>query len=195
MSEYATSNDATYQAPYYGDTTGTKFEPSGNASPSDGSDLPDYVTFCLDCHEVEQYDPDLDRTVKAIDWSAAGDRHGLHRANDCTPVNPDVYEGTLKPPYVDTPNSNYVLSCLDCHEPHGSKKRPHLIRRMINGQEVSADSPYCSTQADWNEICEKCHNINHGYADCETCHDGPTEENGFHGGYWGGAVCQGEPMF
>ena len=189
MSYYAMSNNATYQAPYYGDTTGTKFEPTGNASPSDGSDVPDYVTFCLDCHEDEQYDPDNDRSVKAIDWSS--ERHGLYHANDpdCEPS----YEGTVLPPYVETPMSNYVLSCLDCHEPHGARKRKHLIRRMINGGEVANESG--NAQADWTEICEKCHVVTHG-ADCETCHDGPTEDNGFHGGTRGGAgACQGEPMF
>ncbi len=208
MSYYATSNGATYQAPYYGYTT-TTFEPSGNSSPSDGSDLPDYVTFCLDCHEVEQYDPDCDRTVKAIDWSEeTGDRHGLYPANDCTP-GMALYEGTLKPPYVDTPNSNYVLSCLDCHEPHGSRKRLHLIRRMINGQEVLATFTgslyyYCDDGPSSTEICEKCHNIDtpasHRTGDCRTCHgDGgisPYEEWSFHGGSDDAAGgCQGKPMF
>jgi hypothetical protein len=194
MSSYAASNGAIYQAPYYGDITGTRFEPTGNASPSDGSNLPDYVTFCLDCHGIEQYDPDNDRTVKAIDWSSAtGDRHGLYPANNCTPAA--LYEGTLKPPY-DTyePNeSNFVLSCLDCHEPHGARKRMHLIRRMINGGEVANESGY--PQEYWKKICDRCHNYDHSLADCGTCHDGADENNEFHGGYWGGAACNGAPMF
>jgi hypothetical protein len=187
MSFYADSNGATYQAPYYGDTISGKYEPA-NDTISDGSNLPDYVTFCLDCHQDEQYDPDTDRTVKAIDWSS--ERHGLYHANDpnCEPS----YEGTVLPPYVETPMSNYVLSCLDCHEPHGARKRMHLIRRMINGGEVANESG--NAQADWIEICEKCHVVTHG-ADCGTCH-GPDETNGFHGGTHAGAgSCQGEPMF
>jgi hypothetical protein len=178
-----------YQAPYYGDTSGTQYEPSGGTTPFDGSNLPDYVTFCLDCHQDEQYDPDNDRTVKAIDWSS--ERHGLYHAND--PICEPSYEGTVLPPYVETPMSNYVLSCLDCHEPHGARKRKHLIRRMINGGEVADESGI--PQAYWTEICEKCHVVTHPEGDCGTCH-GPDETNGFHGGtHDATGPCQGEPMF
>jgi len=126
MSHYVSEyTDGVYQAPYYGDTSGTKYEPSGNATPSDGSDLPDYVTFCLDCHEYEQYDPDMGRNVKAINYSQ--ERHGTYLSNTCTPYG-GIEEGTLRAPYSDFAGSNYVLSCLDCHEPHGAKKRMHLLK-------------------------------------------------------------------
>ncbi len=216
MSDYAASVGGTYQAPYYGDTSGAKFEPSGNASPSDGSDLPDYVTFCLDCHQYAQYDSERSAEqpaygcVKAIDWSSTGDRHGAAPANTCN-AGPS-YEGTLKAPYSDDANSNYVLSCLDCHEPHGTHKRLHLIRRMINGQLVDAQSTVdpleeaCDQSTDWAEICEKCHNWPHpGWGSCNgpECHGKlmpPPEFNqgGFHGGWWNVGTttgCDGEPAF
>jgi Zn-finger protein len=158
----------TYQAPYYGDTSGTKYEPSGNASPSDGSDLPDYVTFCLNCHQYEQFDPDNNnRTVKAIDYSQ--ERHGSYPSNDCTSAG--FGEGSLTAPYIDSPDSNYVLSCLDCHEPHGAKKRQHLIRRMINGQEVVLDSKdqYGNCYDDFAVICEKCHEFSYDHLSWGGC--------------------------
>jgi len=196
MSYYAGQfTDGVYQAPYYGDTTGTKYEPSGNASPSDGSDLPDYVSFCLDCHQYEQFDPDNgDRTVKAIHYSQ--ERHGGWPSNTCSGT-PIAAEGNVKAPYADFQNSNYVLSCLDCHEPHGAKKRQHLIRRMINGQEVVLDSKdqYGNCYDDFDVICEKCHEFpeNNGHLNmggCLVCH------GDWHGGTFPVPCdCQGEPSF
>jgi predicted CXXCH cytochrome family protein len=48
----------------------------------------------------------------------------------------------LKAPYTDR-NKNYVLSCLDCHEPHGGKQELSLLRRMINGQEICVVGSVC----------------------------------------------------
>ena len=191
MSDYATSNGATYQAPYYGDTSRAKFEPSGNASPSDGSDLPDYVTFCLDCHKDEQKDPDNgSRTVKAIDWSA--EIHGAAPSNPGYYVEGFVKSSSFRPPYVSGGGPNYILSCLDCHEPHGTSRRLHLIRRMINGQLVAAQSTVdpleeaCDQPTDWAEICEKCHLISDpadhlSWGGCTSCHVADPI-GGWHGG-------------
>jgi hypothetical protein len=184
MNVYAASVGGYYQAPYYGDTSGTQYEPSGAATPSDGSNLPDYVTFCMDCHQYAQYDPESGEDVKAIKWgppwstAETSDMHGAAPANtrDGFSIGCMASEGPLRPPY-DTyePNeSNYVLSCLDCHEPHGTYQRPYLIRVEING-ELVADGTYV-------EICERCHDMNHPYASCNACHGhmtGPTA--GFHG--------------
>jgi hypothetical protein len=183
-----------YQAPYYGDTSGTQYEPSGDATPSDGSNLPDYVTFCMDCHQYAQYDPESGEDVKAIKWgppwstAETSDIHGAAPANtrDAFSIGCMATEGPLRPPY-DTyePNeSNYVLSCLDCHEPHGTYQRPHLIRVQINGEFV-ADSSFV-------EICERCHDMNHPYGSCNGCHGhsvGPTA--GFHGSTFECAVDEG----
>jgi hypothetical protein len=157
MSDYATQPaipDGEYQAPYYGDTSDpdweVSYEPAGDAT-SDGSNLPDYVTFCMDCHVNPQYNPDTGENVKAIVWDYTHgqypDIHGAAPANtrDAGSIGCMATEGSLKPPY-DTyePNpSNYVLSCLDCHEPHGTYKRLHLIRLKINGEAVGVDSSPC----------------------------------------------------
>jgi hypothetical protein len=142
--------DGEYQAPYYGSFESGLFEPAGDAT-SDGSNLPDYVTFCLDCHQYAQYDPERGKNVKAINY--AMERHGGYPSNTCT--NMGFAEGSLKAPYVDVPNSNYVLSCLDCHEPHGTLNRMHLIRRVINGQVIPANDTAggCLESPDFAEIC------------------------------------------
>jgi len=203
MNDYAGDfTDGVYQAPYYGDNSGTKYEPSGKASPSDGSDLPDYVTFCLDCHQYEQFDPDNnDRTVKAIDY--ANERHGAYLSNNSSASCCGIQEGTLTAPYVDFENSNYVLSCLDCHEPHGAKKRKHLIRRIINGQEVALDIDSCDQHTDFAEICGKCHEFPQ-YVDhlkWGGCWDASCHGSGIHGSFHGAkfgyphGTVTGEPSF
>ena len=198
MNAYASSVGGTYQAPYYGDTSGTKFEPSGNGSPSDGSDLPNYVTFCLDCHQDQLADPERGgATVTAIDWTS--EIHGAALANTCD--SDTEYEGTTKAPYTN-PNANYVLSCLDCHEPHGTKKRLHLIRRMINGQDVALDSPdargECEDYLDKAAICTPCHDWPHPtWGGCYGCHRDEVDFSGFHGSIFVEIedLCQGEPGF
>jgi hypothetical protein len=182
MSDYAAQFvNGNYQAPYYADTTSGRYEPNGSTDePAGGwgSDTPDYVTFCLDCHQYTLYDPDRGgAAVKPIDWTA--ERHGSYPSNDCT--NMGFVEGSLTAPYIDSSDSNYVLSCLDCHEPHGTKQRLHLIRRMINGQLVDADTGPCDQHTDWAQICEKCHaftNDHLSWGGCQGCHGNFT---GFHG--------------
>ncbi|MDY6950142.1 MAG: cytochrome c3 family protein [Thermodesulfobacteriota bacterium] len=172
-----------YQAPYYGSFDSGLYEPAGDGT-SDGSNLPDYVTFCMDCHQDAQYDPESGEAVKAIRWGPpwstveTSDIHGAAPANtrDGWSIGCMASEGPLRAPY-DTyePNeSNYVLSCLDCHEPHGTYQRPHLIRVEINGEFVADSSEV--------EICERCHDLQHPYGSCNGCHGksgGPAA--GFHG--------------
>jgi hypothetical protein len=200
MAAYVSVVGGTYQAPYYGspgDPDAGPFEPAGNGT-SDGSNLPDYVTFCMDCHQEPQYDPVREADVKAIKWgppwctSEEADRHGAHPANDCTSWLQD--ESTTRAPFDDA-DANYVLSCLDCHEPHGTKKRFHLIRRMINGELVSAvgkDSfGNCETN-DWLPICERCHEVNHPQdACCSCCHYHGAQDHA--GG--DGTGCKEKPIF
>jgi hypothetical protein len=197
MDAYASSQGGTYQAPYY--TADTTFEPANNDI-SDGSNLPDYVTFCMDCHQYEQIDPDRGgATVKAIIWEGAGaDIHGA-AIDACNPAFA-LFKGTLKPPYEpDNPTKNYILSCLDCHEPHGNYKRLHLIRLRINGATVGTTSPPCdgSYGENWPPVCLCCHDIvsDHWTMSCPSCHSNPVA-GGFHGGKIDGAgVCAGEPAF
>jgi hypothetical protein len=190
MDDYAASVGGYYQAPYYGSFGSGQYEPAGDAT-SDGSNLPNYVTFCMDCHKYTQYDPDRGgATVKAIVWDYTHgeypDIHGAAPANTVSAAYNECMvatESTLKPPYDDFPSSNYVLSCLDCHEPHGTYKRLHLLRLVINGEAVGVDTnPSCANpfSSDWENICEKCHDLNHGLEGgyCQGCHG---SLDGFHG--------------
>ena len=133
MSDYASLfTDGVYQPLYYGDTSGTKYEPWGDASPSDGSDVPDYVTFCMDCHQNAMGD------IPALDWD--NNAHGGKKSNT----------SHLGAPYTD-PNKNYVISCLDCHEPHAAKQEPYLFRKMVNGQEIPLGGSVCLACHDMGE--------------------------------------------
>jgi hypothetical protein len=194
MDDYATSKGGEYQPPYSWNSF-TKYEPTGTVVDYAGDRTPDYVTFCLECHQYALTDPDRGGApVKAIKWDGAdADIHGAAHANTCDGLS---NEGTLRAPYVDTPDSNYILSCLDCHEPHGTYKRLHLIRRAINGELVPEDTANCDESGnEMGQICSRCHNCAHAevlYANCEVCHSETTE--GFHGGIML-TPCDGEPGF
>ncbi len=163
MKDYAAS--LTYQAPYrYGSTSA--YEPDGSTT-TDGSNLTDMVTFCLDCHSSSSiYSTSLGRNLRAIDWGVNGDKHGKRGRNR-------TYRGEnpiFTPPYsVSIPN--YVLSCTDCHEPHGSPSYQFLIRKEVNGgiTAVTAD-----TDRAWKTLCLRCHYRIHTGKSCISCH--------YHGG-------------
>jgi len=191
MDDYAASYGGVYQPPYYGDTTSGNFEPTGTAVDYGGDRTPDYVTLCMECHQYTLYDPDRGgAAVKAIDWDF--DRHGTALANTCDGTS--MFEGTVRPPYVDTANSNYILSCLDCHESHGSYKRPHLLRQMINGEVVGPDTSPCDEESDYWAICARCHDCYHAEEQvvCFVCHSGT---GGFHGSVMTVTGCDDEPGF
>ena len=144
MIYYWNNNPGRYQQPYYEDQSGTKFEPSGASVPNDGADVPDYLSFCLDCHAdpVESSDHG---TLVAIDWSkATGNWHGS---------SPKALTGMGYPiaPYTVT-TRNYLLSCTDCHEPHGSENE-WLLRTTVNGK----DGISVNFEGDWWEFCTACH--------------------------------------
>jgi hypothetical protein len=189
MDEYASSVGGIYQAPYYGSFDSGQYEPAGDGTP-DGSNLPDYVTLCMDCHQYIQWDPERSENVRSIQWgppwslAEEADRHGAFPSNDC--ANPLGAEMSLRPPYVDSPNSNYVLSCTDCHEPHGTYQRLHLIRRFINGEAVGGES-----ETGRLGICDRCHAIDsthRSWSACDGCH------LTFHGSS-NPAGCGGDPLF
>jgi len=173
----------TYQPPYYWNST-TTYEP-GNTALHNGSKLPDYNTFCLDCHQNEV--PSSNTTsanpnttpgfLTAIDWSGTGDIHGA------APRYAGSYFAgppTLLAPYDTTAGAttpNYVLSCMDCHEPHGSVfedkvgiPTPTLLRKTTNGK-VSAFiccGPYQEYKFTALGYCRNCHSP-------QTAHCGSTE--------------------
>lgn len=157
---------ASYQAPYrYGSTTA--YEPDGSAT-VDGSNLTNYVTFCLDCHnyDLPPNSTTLGRLTR-IDWSSSGDVHGQRdRRHDCR--NKQI----VKPPYANADlNKNYVLACTDCHEPHGSGSYCYLIREEVNGEATDVTE---NTDAKWKTLCQRCHYKDHNKGDhhdsCIDCH-------------------------
>ena len=172
MDSYLTGNEL-YMAPYYYNAGG-KHEPEKNWI-NDGSNLPDYVTFCTDCHNSSNtiWSNELDRNLYKFDW--ATEKHGRGAASD----NANYYD--LRSPYSESLAGSYVLSCLDCHEPHGSPNS-FLTRPMVNGwwADLIEDQPN-----DWRNWCRRCHNqmshlpVNGPHntsLGCTTCHNpGPLD--------------------
>ncbi len=157
-----------YQAPYrFGETT--SYEPDGSTTIMDGSNLTDYVTFCLDCHYTYQPQSTLLGALKVIDWETS-----VHGKADSWKQN-DADE--RKAPYKSESvvNRNYVLACTDCHEPHGSNNYCYLIRKEVNGDAVAVAD---NTRNSWNSLCSQCHTQSHVEDDdankkndsCITCH-------------------------
>ncbi len=183
-SEQMNDYTLTYQAPYrYGATV--KYEPDASGV-QNGSNLTDYVTFCTDCHNITNtiYSTTLGRNLYQFNWAL--DKHGAgNAAND---AHTDVV-----PPYLET--SNYVLSCTDCHEPHGSSNS-FLIRKIVNGGTSSANVVSVTTltnpdnDAEWKSLCLRCHgdslltshhNVwiakwNGDYSKCSYCHEPESDD-------------------
>jgi hypothetical protein len=198
-----------YQAPYYFGGVGTNYEPDNSAT-VDGSNLVDTVTFCLDCHQFQIPIPassDLGRIIPAINWAV--DVHGGGIGMDAS-----HNKGTVNPPYVEG-GANYILSCLDCHEPHSSTNT-HLLRSEVNGVQVVPPNPVPAglaitednsplANSNWEKFCNACHTVNPGTTAGTLC-DPPANPNhptGYpnincfpchiHGGPAGGPVCAPTP--
>jgi len=78
MSDFAAAHGGNYQAPYwYGSTT--NYEPDGSPTITDGSNVPDYVTFCSDCHNATNviWSTTLVRNLNPIDWTSPSRTHGV----------------------------------------------------------------------------------------------------------------------
>ena len=193
MSKYTT-----YLPPYY-DSTDT-YEPGG-PDMHDGSILPDYNSFCQDCHQYEvpstqaaSMNPNTTSGyLTAINWSSGGDMHG---------ERPRIYDvdgtgnsriGTIIAPYnVGTPPSNYVLSCLDCHEPHGTvlvsavQTSSYLLRKEANNNVVDGCGPSSENFCEI-DFCESCHTSDHcgGPQGCFQCHYHGAENIACEGSWTG----------
>jgi hypothetical protein len=164
MSNYT----ANYQAPYRYNST-TTYEPDGSAT-TNGSNLTDYVTFCTDCHNTSNiiYSTTLGRNLRTIDWNT--EKHGKGGADGAVSLN-SPYSSTL---------DNKVLSCLDCHEPHGAPNVT-LIRKEVNGGTLGGTvttiaQTDCSFPYDTNKeiayLCDRCHKDDYEFTtDCyENCY-------------------------
>ncbi len=143
-----------YQAPYrFGSTT--TYEPDGSST-TDGSNLADYNTFCLDCHQYEVTSTNTTSMnpgttagkLTAINWDTGGDKHGKVNADGII---------VMKGPYTSTVGK--VLACTDCHEPHGSAN-DFLLRGAVNGSVLGGT---VSTGADdYSFLCDQCHDDDGG---------------------------------
>lgn len=139
-----------------------------NGDPFSGATLPDYVTYCTDCHNSINviYSPTLGRNLRQLDWSA--ERHGRGAAIG----KPTITE--LLAPYADGSMGSYVLSCTDCHEAHGSSNN-YLLRTISNGTTVTVTG-YGTPPNEIRSLCTKCHqmisSVHHalGWPSCIACH-------------------------
>ncbi len=185
-----------YQAPYwYGSTN---YEPN-NSTTYDGTNLPDYNTFCIDCHNATNtiYSTTLGRNLKKIDWvtiggETGGDKHGKNVATDTTAARIN-----LRNPYLGVwTTAGLVLACTDCHEPHGAPNLM-LIRKEVNGSVLEGAITNLSS-GQLMYLCNRCHtasnstqlyDIHHG--DTGAPYDnvmGCGKPGGCHGGNFGSRI-------
>lgn len=149
-------------------------EPAGSSTAIQGRDnTPDYVGFCTDCHTstANIYSTTLGRYLKKINWDVGGDKHGaqLTDGHDFVAaghiITPRIGGGGLiQPPYAI--GDDYILSCMDCHESHGSAN-VMLLRRRVNGGDLlstiitlddpSDDGVKPNDNKDIGYLCLRCH--------------------------------------
>lgn len=159
-----------YQPPQY--FSSTNLEPDGSSSDraTQAEKTPDYSKFCSDCHNSTNviYSTPLGRNLRKIDWD--NEKHGRADADGYISVDAPFTAGSGA--------LGYVLSCLDCHEPHGSPNA-FLIRREVNGGTLAGT---ITETSGWSYLCERCHDnsnetIHHFSSDrpyqkrmCGSCH-------------------------
>ena len=178
---------------------GGGYEPDGSLT-QDGSNLADYVTLCTDCHNSSATisSTRLGRNLYKITWGLGGDFHGGRARIDNGGDASGIGEyGDLKDPYkvgVSYLRMNYVLSCTDCHEPHGSPNE-FLLRKSLSGTSVGI----ISGNGLWFNWCQACHAINLPFSPNQ--HLPPVSEstNCFQGGachsHCEGAACSSDNFF
>lgn len=136
-----------YEAPYAFDLNR---EPAG-AGDFEGDKTPDYVGFCSSCHNQDNiiWSTTLNREIKKINWRVTGEKRDKHGAlsRDGTDNFREPYQAAA------SVKSNLVLSCLDCHEPHGAQNIM-LLRRRVNGENLEGTM---TSTADLGHLCRRCH--------------------------------------
>jgi len=141
-----------YEAPF-ASSTATR-EPADTASPTDGSKTPDYAGFCSTCHNENtaiSSTNNLNRDLVKVNWTDSGllqNKHGeLGRDGS----------NSFREPYATAAASynNFILSCTDCHEAHGSENVV-LLRRRINGEDLEGVVTESVTET-MAYVCKRCH--------------------------------------
>jgi hypothetical protein len=156
-----------YQAPYQYNST-TAYEPDGSDI-TNGSNLTDFNTFCTDCHNTTYtiYSTSLGRNLRQIDWDV--EKHGKGDADGALDEMRDPYTVTTDPFFGFYPKR--VLSCLDCHEAHGSPNA-YLLREEVNAEvlddAITSFTPFCNLPGtDGNQglgwLCRRCHKDDSNY--------------------------------
>jgi hypothetical protein len=195
MSDFAAAHGGNYQAPCQYPQTSCNpvtgpFEPDGS-SIIDGSNLPDYATFCSDCHNAtnDVWSTTLGRYLQKIGWAqqartycqSPGDYHGsITRCFDVMSMIGQVCGtggdwGSIKDPYYTDYKANFILNCTDCHEPHGAVNGynttvPFLLRKTVNGH-YNGWPPGPGPWTWERDFCMSCHDhTNHcgNYGGCMT---------------------------
>jgi predicted CXXCH cytochrome family protein len=224
--------DSSFEKMDYYANPGKYQKPLVTANTYNSAKLPDYTTFCLDCHSnavdsisAKDWDndphgkktaglsgmitgggvtgtgyggpkdcPDWKGCGRAFDWGS--DRCSTSGTNnDCWPVIPRGW-GTnafVIGGYDQKERNagiNYVLSCTDCHEAHGSSNYK-MLRKALNRAYDGEDIPLTNDRKVWDDspadslgLCMQCHNpkntrehsYNPGWHNNYTCATGPCHQ-------------------
>jgi hypothetical protein len=149
---------------------------------------------CLKCHGTTQpagvVMPSSVRQIASAWNSTTGDYHGTHVGSNPHIVTsgsyswPEFYSSGLKPGW----SYGASLSCVDCHDPHGSPNQYHFVTTVGDKTGVSVPGspqwgPLCGgchagDASGWHQYCEDCHHSpdshvnppDPAYMDCATCH-------------------------
>ena len=154
-----------YQSPVYAPWAEGKglYEPA-NDSTNDGSNVPSFTNTCrIGCHQRNDvYSTERGTTLRPVNWTTSTSQKG-YRSVHGKLANGTGGWGYLKHPYEADETTNYVLSCLDCHEPHGSENE-WLLRTTVNGK----DNIEITESGRWLDFCTACHVLD----GCRCWHDG-----------------------
>jgi hypothetical protein len=168
-----------YRSPFYvgatldpASTATELHEPDGvgaalGASNVTGATTPDYNTMCLECHWVGLVAP-APINAPTIPWYSGdggnGAQHGhalstgaTNEGSRISPYTQDGSSGTTEDLTV-----NFVLSCLDCHEPHGAQHATYgekLLRTTANGLTGITIGGVGNNPGRWYNLCIACHTV------------------------------------
>ncbi|MBW1744711.1 MAG: hypothetical protein JRJ47_14990 [Deltaproteobacteria bacterium] len=178
MADYASGLSGVYQPPQ---------KVGGGFEWIDDNQAPDYNTLCMDCHSgpiTDNFTYRWDRDLVSLAWfeqnsSTTGWHGNRHGAEDRKTTGD---RGTLKSPYNDDENTNYILMCTDCHEPHGSKNYM-LLRTCVNGTGGLTLPSTGATAENWMTWCEACHTMTERENHMESPFGSPCDSSECHHHY------------